>query len=138
MSKQTITLNKYYILIVLFLICLAFSLLLSLISIDQICEPGNGCDIVQHSGYESLFGRKNSDFGIVAFSLMLIVTFLQIKYPSRRKKQFIYLGTFIGSAIAIYFLYLQQFVIKAYCKYCLVVDICMLISLLILILTWKK
>ena len=138
MKKETITITKYHLLIIFLIICLIFSTILSLIPISELCIPGNGCDVVHNSKYSELLGRKNSDYGIIAFSIMIILSFLQINKPKKQTKQFIYLGIIIGSIISVYFLYLQQFVIKAYCKYCLVVDISMLICLAILIFNWKK
>lgn len=138
--KQEIKISIYSILLILFLISLGSSLVISTQPISAYCDPGSGCDIVQHSSYASTFGIKNSHFGIIGFSLLSIITYLQIKSPSKQKKQFIYLGILISSLIAIYFIYLQEFVLNAYCKYCMVVDISMLLALGIIIydVKWKK
>jgi len=59
------------------------------------------------------------------------------KAPKKIKKNLLKFGFFIGSLFAIYFLYLQFFVIKATCPYCLITDSGTLAGLGILIF-WKE
>lgn len=127
---------KYYLLIVLFLVSLASSLILTLKEVPPICE--GGCDLVQTSQYAYTLGLKNSVFGIFAFAVLLIMTYLETKNPSKKKRTIIHLGIIIGAIIAILFLYLQFFVIKSICTYCIIVDISMILSLAIAISLWKK
>ena len=134
---NTITLNKHHIILAFLIISLASSIVLSTQPLSEICDVGKGCEVVQHSKYSETLGIKNSHFGVLIFAILSIITFKQIKLPTKKKKQFLKLGLIIGSIIAIYFIYLQQFILKAYCKYCMVVDISILIALAIL-LTWKK
>ena len=136
--SNTIKINIYHILLVLFIASLASSLIISTQPISEICDTSSGCDIVQHSRHAETFGIKNSHFGVVVFSLLSIVTYLQLKNPTKQKKQFIYLGIIISSIIAIYFIYLQQFILEAYCKYCMVVDISMLIALGLITSNYKR
>lgn len=133
-----IVINKYKIFLTLFIISLISSAILSLTQLEEICDIEQGCSIVQHSPYAYTLGIKNSHFGVILFSLLIIITILQIKNPSKTKKKIITIGIIFGSIIALYFIYLQQFVLKAYCKYCMTVDISMLLALLILIIQWKK
>ena len=130
--------NKYKIFAFLFLISLIGSLILSLAEIEEICNINEGCSVVQHSIYSKTFGIKNSHYGIPIFSFMLLITLLHIKSPAKNKKQIINAGIIIGSIIAAYFIYVQQFILHAYCKYCMIVDISLLAALAILIITWKN
>jgi len=127
---------KYYLLIFLFLISLTSSLILTFKQSPPICE--GGCDLVQTSQYAYTLGLKNSIVGIFAFALLLITSYLEIINPSKKKRTIIHVGILIGAAIALYFLYLQIFVLKSLCAYCLVVDISMIIALAIAISLWKK
>tara|TARA_Y100000310_G_C20352868_1_gene655229 strand:+ start:154 stop:591 length:438 start_codon:yes stop_codon:yes gene_type:complete len=132
-----ITRNKYIFLVILFIISLISSLIISLQPVSDYCDVGEGCDVVQHSIYAKTFGIKSSHFGVLAFSLLLIVTLLQLKKPTKKKKQFIQIGIIISAIIAIKFIYIQAFVLNAYCTYCLIVDIAMILALILLMLTYK-
>jgi uncharacterized membrane protein len=92
---------------------------------------------VQTSQYESTFGIKNGYIGLFAFSLLAILTFLHIKSPSKYKKQILVLGIVGGTLFALYFLYIQFFVLNAMCKYCMIIDLGMILELGI-IMFWKE
>ena len=119
---------KYKILLGIFIIALICSIILSFVPLPLICTPLEGCNTVQTSSYAKSFGIENSYIGIAIFSLMSFMTYSHIKKPQPHKKTLINLGVFFGTLIALYFLYLQQFVLHAYCKYCLVVDFGMVVS----------
>lgn len=128
---------KYKILLVLFIIALVGSILLAFDKNHEICEP-ESCEDVQSSKYSSLFGIQNHYYGIVMFAFMIFITFSYIKKPRTYKKYIINLGVVVGAVIAIYFLYLQQFVLNVYCKYCLVVDISMILALILVIFRRRR
>jgi len=130
--------SKYLTILLIFVLVTLASGILSFISLEQACGgTENSCYAVQTSQYESTFGIKNAHAGLVIFSIMAFLTFLYIKKPSKNKKTIIVLGIIAGSLFAIYFLYLQFFVLIAICKYCMVIDIGMLINLGI-ITFWKE
>ena len=128
---------KYNIFLILFIISLLASLTLSLSPIEAICNLEKGCSVVRHSEYNFTFGIKNSHYGTVIFAFLSLLTFLYLKKPTKNKRKIITIAIIIGSIIALYFIYLQQFILKAYCEYCMVVDVSILLAFLILILTWK-
>lgn len=129
---------KYHILLAIFSISLVVSLIISLTPTPIICDPNKGCDVVLNSAYASTFGIKNSYYGIVVFAILSMITYSHIINEHKRKKHFIHTGIIIGSAIALYFIYLQMTVLKAYCKYCLIIDFGFLVGLLIIVSSWKK
>ena len=129
---------KYIILLIIILLSLISSAILSFVPAEQACVGiQTSCYAIQNSGYEQTLGINNSYFGLIAFSLLSILIFLHIKKPSKHRKKLIILGIIFGSLFAIYFLYLQFFVIQSLCKYCMVIDIGMLLSLGI-ITFWKE
>ena len=129
---------KYRILLIIFIIALICSILLSIVPLPLICTPLEGCNTVQNSHMQKHLGIDNSFFGIIIFGLMSVMIYSHIKKPHKHKKSVIALGVFFGTMIALYFLYLQQFVLHAACKYCLVVDFGMIISFGVMNIPWKK
>jgi len=130
--------QKYTILLIIFIICLIASIILSFIPLEEACGGTNtGCYIVNVSEYERTIGIKNSYFGMIAFSVLIILTIYHILKPKKYKKQLILIGLITGSVFAAYFIYLQVIIIKAYCQYCMVVDIGTLLGLAIA-LFWKE
>ncbi|MGY4884658.1 MAG: vitamin K epoxide reductase family protein [Nanobdellota archaeon] len=129
---------KYTTILVIFILAILASSILTFISVEQACGGiQTTCYAVQTSQYEATFGIKNAHIGLFAFSVMAILTFLHLKKPSKSKKKLLIIGIVGGTLFAIYFLYLQFFVIDAICKYCMVIDIGMLLNFGIIIL-WKE
>lgn len=130
---------KYIILLTIFIISLIASIILSSVPLEKACGGiENGCYIVNTSPYETTFGIKNSNIGIAAFVMLIVFTLEWIFYKKSKSNKFIItLGIIIGALFSIYFLYIQFFVLKLMCKYCMVIDLGMLLSLGI-ILFWKE
>lgn len=129
--------TKYILLIIIFSLSLLASAILTFIPQEKACGGvETTCYAVQTSQYEKTLGMHNSILGLIAFSTLLVFSLSYLKNPKKYKKQIIILGILIGSIFAIYFLYLQFFVINAICKYCMIIDIGALLSL-IMVFTLK-
>ena len=128
---------KYKIFLFVFVIGLISSIVLYSNSLTGICDPGRGCDVVNSSVYGSTLGIKNSVYGIFIFSFMILLTLFHMSKPSKHTKNIIHLAVIIGSLIALYFLYLQIFVIKVFCNFCLLVDIGLLVGLGFMFYLWE-
>ncbi len=125
--------TKYKILLIILGICLIASSALSAVPIKKLCSGETSmCSIVQNSQYESIFGINNSYFGVVGFALLIILLISNSKKPEKYKKLFLNIGITISAVVAIYFIYLQFFVINAICPYCMVVDTGSIISFIII------
>ena len=124
---------KYKILLILFSIGLLTSALIaSGNTFGSICEgPKSGCAIVQSSEYASIFGFSIGYLGVLGFLLLTILTFIQLRSPSVKNRKLLSLFTTIAGFIALYFLFLQAFVLNAFCVYCTVVDLSAILALLI-------
>ncbi|MBU1501214.1 MAG: hypothetical protein KJ905_00370 [Nanoarchaeota archaeon] len=134
---------KYKILLVLFIISFLSSFMLSIahqtdLAFCDISSEDNGCGAVYNSTYGEVLGIQNSHIGVVVFFILAILSAYQIKRPTEQRREIIHTGTIIGSFVAIYFLYLQKFILQVYCKYCLIVDISILLTLAIIIVKWKE
>lgn len=130
--------TKYKLLLGLFAICFIASAILAFVPLEQACGGiQTTCYAVQTSQYESTLGIKNAYSGLFLFLLIGILTAMQIKESNKERKDIIKYGVFLASLIAIYFLYIQFFILDALCKYCMVIDSATLISLGI-VLFWKE
>ena len=124
---------KYKTIMLLISLALLSSIILTFIPIEQACGlETSGCYQVQSSEYEEIMGLKTAHIGVVAFTILFIITFLHNKKPKKQTKQLIQVGLTVGSLFALYFLYLQFFVLKTICKYCMVTDIGVLLSLAVM------
>src|SRR5262245_19603292 len=115
--------HKYNIIVILSVIALCVSVYLSIakaMSLTVPCNVTHGCETVLNSKYSTLLGWPLSTWGIIYFSLLVVVGLLANSY---RKYQKLLSGLLaIGSLGALSFLSLQFFVIKAVCQYCLITD----------------
>jgi protein-disulfide isomerase/uncharacterized membrane protein len=87
-----------------------------------LCTPGGGCDQVAHSAYAELFGVPRAFIGVAAFAFALAL--VVIGSPRARRLGLLSIG--VGALAAIegaHLLFLQLFVIKAICPFCVVADI---------------
>jgi uncharacterized membrane protein len=129
---------KYKILLVLFLIALITTIILALTPTSQICDPTKGCDLVQHSTYSKTFGINNSYFGIILFALGSFIIFQHLKKPREKRRKLIHFMVILGAIVATYLIYIQHYILEAYCKYCMVIDLSMIAALILIIFQWKK
>ena len=129
---------KYYSLYFLFSIALVSSVILSFAPVSQICNFEQGCEVVHFSPYNYTFNIQNSHYGIAIFSAMIFLILSYLKKPGKRKRLIVNLGTIIGFLTALRFIYIQEFVLNAYCKFCMVIDISMAVALIIVLTRWKK
>jgi uncharacterized membrane protein len=129
---------KYKILLILFILSLVSSLTLSFKPVSEICDLNQGCEVVHYSEYNYTFGIQNSHYGVFVFIALILLTASQIKNPREIKKFVIYSLVTVGFLWGIYFLYIQHFILQAYCKYCLIVDFSMILALMVLLPDIKK
>jgi len=128
---------KYKIFLFIFAISLISSIIITSNSAIGVCTIDGGCNTVNNSSYGSTFGIKNSVYGIFIFSFMILLTAFHMKKPNRHTRRIIHAAVILGSIIALYFLYVQFFVIRVFCNFCLVVDFGLLIALIFLFYLWE-
>ena len=129
---------RYHVILALLIISLISSIMLSSSPISLICNISSGCETVHYSDYNYTFGIQNSHYGVVIFSLLVLLLFSYLINPTQNKKALINLAIIGGSLVALYFLYIQHFVIEAYCRYCLIVDASVIICLILILPELKK
>ncbi|MEN6480774.1 MAG: vitamin K epoxide reductase family protein [Anaerolineaceae bacterium] len=100
----------------------AYLAVIKLTNNRNLCLPGLGdCWTVNNSQYSEIFGIPLSFFGFVAYLSIFLLLTLEIKSTFWLKYSVIFTFVFSlsGVIISIYLTYLQFFVIKALCPFCL-------------------
>ena len=78
----------------------------------------DGCNLVAQSPYSKLFGLPLALYGAVFYALFFVITsYAFIKVTKKAALVLLAFGI-TGALSSVYFLYLQFFIIKAFCIYC--------------------
>jgi uncharacterized membrane protein len=80
------------------------------------CLSQSGCDLVLQSIYSKFLGIPVALYGVFYFGLILVLV------NFRKLFLFLKIISFLGFLFALYLIYLQAFVIKSFCQYCLIAD----------------
>lgn len=92
------------------------------------CSITEGCDTVLTSQYSSLFGVPTSFLGAVYYLLIALGAFIYLESKHVGKTlashhfsilKWCLVGTAIGFLMSLWFVYLQVFILRSYCIYCL-------------------
>jgi uncharacterized membrane protein len=83
------------------------------------CFLNSGCDIVAASSYSRIFGIPLATFGVFFYSLIVGFALWRACAPTARVLPYLLPLSTLGFLLSLYFLYLQAFIIGAYCEYCL-------------------
>jgi uncharacterized membrane protein len=110
--------------IVLSLIGLADSLYLAQHKADGtplLCNIENlsGCNVVANSAYSYLFGIPLAEFGVVFYAVMLLLALFEYFFSHIHARRLLHLTALLGIISSAYFMYVQLFLIKALCVYCI-------------------
>jgi len=81
-----------------------------------------GCAIVDASSFSSIAGMPLTIIGMLCFIFLALLSFLQIKKNNKITKNALFFILLFMAIFSLYLLYLQFFVIKEMCRYCLIVD----------------
>jgi uncharacterized membrane protein len=147
MSKESAKKPIYLIILFLSIVGLAASIMIFQLHQGSdvaggVCDAlgdRNQCDLVGASPYSRMFfGIDNSIFGLIGFTLMIFLSMYQYFRPTQIYKRLIFAGSVVSSILAVLFLALQEFVIHAYCAYCVIVDIASIMMLIILLVDYYK
>ena len=84
------------------------------------CFIGTGCDTVANSPYSKLFGIPLAVYGMVFYLVTGIITLLYLDTQRAFFARLIFLVTGIGFLMSLYFIYIQKFLIGAFCMYCVI------------------
>ncbi len=90
--------------------------------VDLPCSITNGgCSIVAASPYAVMFGMPLAYLGVAFYSIMLVTVLISVYKPQIYKiKEILLILSVFGALDSLYFLYLQGYVIGAFCIYCII------------------
>ncbi len=91
----------------------------ALAGISPVCNFVQGCDLVAASSYSRVFGIPLAIFGVFFYSAIFGFALWGFSDKKLHLAQLFLFFTIPGFILSLYFLYLQAFIINAYCQYCL-------------------
>lgn len=78
--------------------------------------PAEWCYKVQHAPQSKTFGIPNPLLGFLMYLILLVVVLWQPDWASTALKIIIW----IGAAFSLYFTYVQAFILRAFCTWCVI------------------
>ncbi len=103
-----------------------------------VCPIGGGCDAVRASQYSHFLGISIPVLGVIFYLGMALLSVVHShQLPTKILAKLKLLGALAGAGFGIYLTYLEAFVIKAYCFWCVASFIISLAILGIILLTGK-
>ena len=97
----------------------AYLALTALSGVSPVCNFIHGCDLVAASPYSQVFGIPLAVFGVFFYTVIMGLGLWGMTHKNIRAAPFLLFFTVPGFLLSLYFLYLQAFIIRAYCEYCL-------------------
>jgi uncharacterized membrane protein len=134
----------YWASIVLTAIGLAVSIYMTIFKLtnnNNMCIGNHGCTTVNDSSYSVINGFPVAAVGIIGYLAILLVLILEIKSGRFFKENAILVNfglTLIGFLFTLYLIYLEIFVIKALCPFCLTSQIAMSILFILSVIRLVK
>ncbi len=111
---------KYKLLLFFSVVGLGISSYLAYIYIFSLPLPcsNSGCEIVRYSKYSRIFSVPVPVYGMLYYLSVLSLVIISIVYKLKYSCLFVRFLTFTGFAFSLYFTFLELFVIKAICNWC--------------------
>ena len=79
----------------------------------------DGCNVVAQSVYSQFLGIPLAVYGVIFYSLLLLAIIVSLYRVSAGMRRLVFGIALAGALFSSYFMYLQFFVIKALCIYCM-------------------
>jgi uncharacterized membrane protein len=105
------------------------------------CTPGLGdCATVQNTQWSTLWGIPIAILGALAYlSLIICVIFKNRNRLIKKYAQYLVFGiSFFGFLYSLYLTYLEAFVIRTFCQWCILSAICMTVIFIVTIFQLKS
>lgn len=105
-----------------------------------LCLSGGGCATVQYSPYAWLVGIPIPTLGAGAYLLLILLGFLAGRQSERQETLLLALFgvSLVGLLFSAYLTYLELFVIKAICTWCVISGVIQLVVFLMAVTAWRQ
>lgn len=105
-----------------------------------VCNIGSldGCNTVAQSEYSRIFGIPLALYGVGFYALLFALGSLLFVYSTRFIYRAVLVLTSFGVIASVYFLFLQLFVIKATCIYCLASLVIAIFLCSVAVVLWRR
>ena len=132
--------NRYLISVFFSLVAFFVASYLTILHFQESIPPCtfSGCEVVLTSRYAEIMGIPVSLIGAIFYGLVLTLSLSLLTNFKTSILKFYLLMTTAGLLASGYFLFLQVAVIKEFCQYCLITEVCTLILFFIGITDSKK
>ena len=84
-----------------------------------VCPLNSKCEVVTESRWSHMFGVRNELLGLVYYLLVLVAAFY-LFFTNAQIKLYLIILTGGAFVFSLFLIYLQSYVIKSYCFYCLI------------------
>ncbi len=105
------------------------------------CDLGavlDGCNIVAKSDYSFFMGLPLALYGVLFYALVFVLAAAVLVVPAKLFYQGLFALGAVGSLASLVFLYIQFFLIKAICIYCIASAVITFMVFLVAYDLWKK
>lgn len=127
--------------VILVLIGLTDAAYLSALHFYQ-AEPGcsliTGCDAVLSSEYSVVLGIPLAYGGLAYYLILLISVLVYYQYEIKKALQVLFIVNLLGFLSSLWLVYIQAFVLEAFCQYCLISALTTTLALLTLTIGLRK
>jgi len=127
--------------VILVLIGLTDAAYLSALHFYQ-AEPGcsliTGCDAVLSSEYSVILGIPLAYGGFAYYLTLLIGGLVYYQYEIKKALQVLFLVNLLGFLFSLWLVYVQAFVLEAFCQYCLISALTTTVALITLSIGLRK
>ncbi|MEK9155114.1 MAG: vitamin K epoxide reductase family protein [Patescibacteria group bacterium] len=83
------------------------------------CSITHGCEVVTNSVYSEILGIPVALLGALYYVAVLLGTYALLEFGRRDLLKWVAVATTAGFLFSAWFVYVQLFVIKAICQYCI-------------------
>ncbi|MBX4187794.1 MAG: vitamin K epoxide reductase family protein [Candidatus Doudnabacteria bacterium] len=100
------------------------------------CSLTNGCEAVLTSKYATVLGLPIALFGIGYYAAIFFLVYYYKQNETRRIWDIVAILSSLGFVTTLYLVYLQVFVIRAICQYCIVSAGLTTMIVIIILINW--
>lgn len=138
--KNKTTLIPYLLLLLSFL-GFADSTYLAVLHYKNIIPPctiAKGCETVLTSQFSEIWGIPISLLGSIYFAVLIIFCVLFIQKNQNKHLKIFLILVFLGTLYGVALLFIQRFILKAFCQYCLLVEAIIFLIFILSVLLKKN